>query len=88
MEFVIKKSSTSRRPTLKGKGGSNARTTLAKAKEALGELVKKGKAKEGDKFRCAVMKDDQKRDEWTISARAKNAAVKKAAKKSTTKKAS
>lgn len=87
MKFVVKKSSKARRPTISGRGGSDAKSTLAAAKAKLGELVKKGKAKEGAKYRCAVLQGDQKKDEWTISARAKNAASKSSV-RSTRKKAS
>lgn len=74
MDFEIKKSTNSKKPTLKGKGGRNAKTTLKKAKEALAKLVIKGKIKEGSKFRCSVIKNGEKHDEWTISATEKNAA--------------
>ena len=78
---------------IKGSGGKNNVETLQMARESLGKLVKSGKLKEGV-LRCAVLEKGQKKDEWNISAKAKNAPARKArttkktTKRSTAKKAS
>lgn len=86
LEFVVRQKSSrgNGKVILSGEGSSKAVSTLQIARQKLGDLVKSGKLKAGT-LRCAVFKNGEKKDEWTISANAKNASKSSVVKKSTKK---
>lgn len=81
LSFEVRKASArgNGKVILTGNGGKDAKSTLQIARETLGKLVKSKKIKEGV-VRCAVLEDGQKKDEWNLSAKAKNAPARKSRK--------
>lgn len=81
LSFEVRKKSArgNSKVILEGVGGKSNVETLKIAREELGKLVKSGKLKEGV-LRCAVIEKGQKKDEWNISAKAKNAPIQKSRK--------